>query len=812
MKRFTALLLLLTASSISLFAQSSNIPFYSRTDFQSASPAATQFGFYGIDNPAALTYLQGVELSLYMSDRYKSSMTNHWGVFLGSGNAGFSMVEEKTAIGMQKRFNTALAFGDRTLSGGFAYSWTKTENALLDQYSFVTAGALYRPFPMLSVGGTYQQETKGKGWNGAAEVAVRPFSTELLTLFGEYALQRMPLLENEVWSTGVVIEPVSGARITGRYFENGAVNVGVQLNLGNAGVSAQTHTGSSSASTYNSYGVRLGIYDGNILNVFAAPKSTSVGMDLSGDIGYQRFAFFDNTKTLSSILSSLEAVKNDPTVGGIAINTANLGANRELLWEVREKLKECRAAGKKVFVFVERGGIDLYHFASVADRIVMDPTGMLVLEGYLLGRTYLKGTLEKLGIGFDEWRFFKYKSANESYSLDKMSDADREQRQAIVNAWYGIARKEISESRSITPEKFDSLLNNSLMLVPEDAKAAGLVDSIGRWEMVKEMVKAETGSDDGWGSFAASQERGQYKKNMQWGQAPKIAVIYALGVCAMDEGINARSLVKDVTAAVENDDIKAIVLRVDSPGGDAMASDYIAEALKKAKGKKPVIISQGFVAASGGYWLSMYGDTIVAAPGTITGSIGVIGGWLYNKGAKESLGLSTDFVKAGAHADLGFGFQLPLIGLGVPDRNMTLEERSHVERMIRGMYGEFVRKVADGRGMTEEAVGQIAQGRVWSGIDGKANGLVDELGGLETAIDIAKEKAGLSKDENVRIVEIPKKGLFNAGSFVPKLFGIETLTAADKTVQMVKFRLENNGKPLPLVPLDDADLWKHTAY
>lgn len=812
MQRIPVFLLLLAAASVLLTAQSSTIPFYSRTDFQTASPGATQFGFYGIDNPAALTYLQGVDLSLCMSDRYKKSMTNHWGIFLGSKNGAFSMVEEKTAFGIQKRFSTAVAFGDRTLSGGLAYSWTKTENALLDQYSFVTAGALYRPFPMLSVGGIYAQESKGKGWNGAAEVAVRPFSTELLTLFGEYALQRMPLLENDVWSAGMVVEPVAGARITGRYFENGAVNVGVQLNLGNAGVSTQSHGDGNGAQAYQSYGVRLGIYDGNILNVFAAPRSKYVGMDLSGEIGYQRFEFFDNTRTLTSILSSLEAVKNDPAVAGIAINTANLNANRELLWEVREKLKEVKAAGKKIFVFVERGGIDLYHFASVADRIVMDPSGMLVLEGYLMGRTYLKGTFEKLGIGFDEWRFFKYKSANESFSMDKMSDADREQRQAIVDAWYGIARKEISESRSIAPEKFDSLLNNEVMLVPEDARAAGLVDSIGRWEMVKEMVKAETDSEKGWSSISASQKRMQYRKTMQWGEAPKIAVIYALGVCAMDEGINARSLVKDVEAAVKDDNVKAIVLRVDSPGGDAMASDYIAEALKKAKGKKPVIISQGFVAASGGYWLSMYGDTIVAAPGTITGSIGVIGGWLYNKGAKESLGLTTDFVKAGAHADLGFGFQLPLIGLGVPDRNMTVDERSKVERMIRGMYGEFVHKVAEGRGMTDEAVGQIAQGRVWSGIDGAKIGLVDELGGLETAIGIAKQKAGLSSGDNVTIVEIPKKGLFNAGAFVPKLFGIETVTAADKTLQMVKFRLENNGKPLPLVPLDDADLWKHTAY
>lgn len=812
MKRIAALFLFISTATIPLLSQSMLMDSFSPTDFQSSSPAASQFGFYGIDNPAGLTYLQGVDLSLYLTDKYKKKATNHWGAFLGTTNGAFSMVQEKTLFGLMNRYTTAAAFGDRSLSGGLAFSWTGGENALLDRTNYLTIGGLSRPFPMLSVGGTYSKVTNGDGWRGGADVGIRPFSTELLTLFGEYSLQRMPLTKNELWSAGVVVEPVAGARISGRYFDNGAVSVGVQLNFGQAGASTQAHYDNNSKYAFSSYGIRLGVYDGNILQVFAAPKSKYVDADMSGQVSYQRYEYFDNSRTLSSILSSLEAIKNDPIVAGIAINTTTLSGNRELLWEVREKLKECKQAGKKIIIFLDRGSLDLYHFASIGDKIVMDPTGMLVLDGYLMGRTYLKGTLEKLGIGFDEWRFFKYKSANESFSMDKMSDADREQRQAIVDAWYSIARKEITESRSITPALFDSLVNSTMMVQPEEARSFGMVDSIGRWEMVKEMVKAETGSENGWASSASIQKRAKYSRDVKWSEPSKIAVIYALGVCAMDDGINARSLVKDVEEAVNNNDIKAIVLRVDSPGGDAMASDYIAEALKKAKGKKPVIVSQGFVAASGGYWLSMYADTIVAAPGTITGSIGVIGGWLYNKGLKESLGMSTDFVKAGAHADVGFGFQLPLIGLGVPDRNLTLEERSKVEKMIRNMYGEFVHKVAVGRDMTDESIGEIAQGRVWSGIDGKKNGLVDELGGLETAIDIAKEKAGLAKDETVKIIEIPKKGWFNAGAFVPKLFGFQTVPATDKTIDMVKFRLEFNGKPLPLVPLDDVDLWKHSGY
>jgi protease-4 len=271
----------------------------------------------------------------------------------------------------------------------------------------------------------------------------------------------------------------------------------------------------------------------------------------------------------------------------------------------------------------------------------------------------------------------------------------------------------------------------------------------------------------------------------------------------MDQGITARKLVKDFEAAADNSKVKAIVLRIDSPGGDALASDYIAEAMKKAKGKKPIIVSQGFVAASGGYWLSMYADTIVASPRTITGSIGVIGGWIYNKGLKETLGMSTDFVKAGMHADIGFGITLPLVGVQIPDRNLTSEERAVAETSIKTMYKEFVEKVSLGRKKKEGDIEPIAQGRVWSGLDGKQNGLVDVLGGLETAINIAKERAGISKDHDITIVEMPEKGLLDFSRFMPKLFGIETKIASDPTVELLKFRIQHNGEPLPMLPIED---------
>jgi protease-4 len=272
----------------------------------------------------------------------------------------------------------------------------------------------------------------------------------------------------------------------------------------------------------------------------------------------------------------------------------------------------------------------------------------------------------------------------------------------------------------------------------------------------------------------------------------------------MDDGINARQLVHDVESAVNNHDVKAIVLRLDSPGGDPMASDYISDALRKAKGKKPIIVSQGAVAASGGYWLSMYADTIVAAPTTITGSIGVIGGWVYNKGIKETLGMSTDMVKAGDHADLGFGVTLPLVGLSLPDRNMNEAERSRMEYTLRSMYADFVQQVATGRKKSVDYIGSIAQGRAWSGYDGLQNGLVDVLGGLETALRIAKEKAGIPENQEITLLQLPRPGFINFSQFVPKVIGVKIGTT-DPLFEHLKFRIQHNGQPLPVLPIEDID-------
>ena len=804
MKRFVFFLLVTCSIVITTFSQSSVPQYYSRNEFQLASPGALKFGLYGYDNPAVLSYVRDPDLLFTWSDAAAQwSDFNTWGLFGATQNFGFGIVHDKTAAGTITDYSVSVSGGNRSFSTGISYKWSGTSNSLLNKSDLLTLGALARPIPNISIGLAYTPALNVKGWEGVVDIGFRPLGNEVVTLFGDYVLQRTPLINQELWSAGAAVEALAGVRITGRYFDSKAFTIGFQFSLGNAGVETQSHYDSKQQYSYNTYGVRLGAFDRTVLQKLFQPAPKYVEMNLNGRIDYQKFEFLDNTKTLTSILSTIDAAKKDPAVGGIAINTSGMDVNREKLWEVREKLKDFKSSGKKVVVFIDRGSIDLYHFASVADKIVMDPVGMVMLEGYLAGKTYLKGTLEKIGLGFDEWRYFKYKSANEVLSRDKMSDADREQLQEIVNDWYSIAKNDICESRKFSAEKFDSLVNTQVLFLASDAKDAGLVDEIGRWDRVKEIVKFITNDDDGFKNVGSlSSFHTPY--DSRWSEPPTIAVIYAIGVCAMDEGIKARSLVKVFEDAVNNPQIKAIVLRIDSPGGDAVASDYIAQAMKNAKGKKPIIVSQGYVAGSGGYWLSMYADTIVAAPGTITGSIGVIGGWVYNKNLKETLGMSTDYVKAGEHADLGFGFRLPLIGLSVPDRNLTMEEHNRMEYSIKTMYKEFVNKVSEGRSLSNEAVDSVGQGRVWSGMDGKENGLVDILGGMETAISVAKERAGLSEGQEVTILEIPKKGLFDFSSLMPKFFGVETRAAIDPSIEQIKFRLDHNGEAIPMLPLEDT--------
>ena len=787
--------------SVLLHAQSSLMDYYAINQYGLTSPGAMKYGLYGYDNPAMLSTQSGPDVFFTWSNK-TGTLNNfdNWGLFSSIPHLGFAIVNSRLYGASLNNYKISGSLGNDAFSYGLSYSWNTGDEGAFNASNLYTIGTLIRPNEYLSLGLISNLPTSGRS-EGVIDFAVRPLGDEFISVFGDYSIKKDRYPGEIKWSTGAAVEAFPGIRITGRYFDTKLFSAGVELSFGNFGISSDTHFDDAGKNSFNTYGIRIGTYDRNPFHNLNSNEDY-VKINLNGELEYQRYKFFDNSSTLLNTIQEIKAAKEDKTIAGIAINTSGMSINKEKLWELREELKQFKAAGKHVVIYIDKPEIQEYDFASIADKIILDPQGMIILEGFLAGRQYYKNALEKLGIGFTEWRYFRYKSFNETYSRDKMSEADSAQLQDLINDFYQTAKNDICEGRHIQPDKFDDLVNNHTLFLPDEAIEAGLADTLGRWDDIIETVKKLEGS---YKSFinAGSLEKFNLPKDNYWGEKPKVAIIYALGLCAMDEGITARKLVLDVNYAADDPNIKAIVLRVDSPGGDGLASDIIAEALKKCRGKKPVIISQGYVAASGGYWLSMYGDTIVASPNTITGSIGVIGGWAYNNGFENKLGVSTDFVKKGEHADLGFGFTLPFIGVTIPDRDLTPAEQAKAESTIKSMYKDFVKRAAAGRKKSFEYIDSIGQGRVWSGTAGLKNGLIDILGGLSTAINIAAKKAGLSGLQ-YDIVEYPEPGLINFNKLMPNPFGIES--QSNKMLDDLKFRFKYNGQPMPLIPIENMQL------
>jgi len=772
--------------------------YYSRHSFLMSSPGVFADGLVGFVNPASLALLRQMENRFYWSTEGTDATSfNDWGYFSGVRGLGFGMLRQNIGGVSVKDYRISTGFGSRSFALGLGYGWSKGDFDALGRERLLTTGAIIRPSRYLSLGllGNFSLESSAR--EGVAEIGLRPLGSPRFTLFADAALQKDEQLSDAPWSAGAVLQLVSGINLVGRSFKGEAFTLGLTLNLGRTEVAALSHFDGNQNHAFNSYMLRLGSRQPSFTDALAKRNSRYLPLSLKGRVDYHKFIFGDkDTHRFLEILNAIRAAANDQSTGVIALNLSRTSILPEHAWEIREELRRARESGKKVFVFLDNADMTTYHLASVADKIFMDPEGTLMLEGYRLGRTYLKGTLEKLGLGFDEWRFFKYKSAMETLSRESMSEADREQYQAFVDDWYELVRGDVCRSRKLTEQSFDALIDDEVFFLSDRALEKGLVDSLARWSALSETIQKSTGRRMRAVSFRALEEE-ETPSTLQWGERPKIAVVYALGVCDLDEGIRGRWLERALLNLAKNSAVKAIVFRVDSPGGDGLASDLVAEALAKCKTKKPVIVSQGQVAGSGGYWISMYGDHIVAGPNTVTGSIGVIGGWIYDNGMSSKLGLTSDFVKRGAHADLGFGVRLPLLGIQVPGRNLTEEEREQVAGFFQKFYEGFVAKVAKGRKLSVERVREIAEGHFYSGIDGKALGLVDEIGGLMTALAIAKQRAGFDADDDVEIIEIPRnKGLFDFGSRVSPL---PARLFEDAALHYLKMMSARPGHPLPML-------------
>ena len=469
-----------------------------------------------------------------------------------------------------------------------------------------------------------------------------------------------------------------------------------------------------------------------------------------GAIDFQSMESIDATG-MNDILRNIEHAKTDPNIKGIYMELSSIPTSTATLQEIRDKLIEFKESGKFIVTYGESYSQSAYYMASIADKIFLNPEGALDLHGMASQITFYKRLLDKLDVEMQIVRGpnNRFKSAVEPYFLDKMSEANREQMDKLLGTLWGQILQGISQSRNISVEQLNQIADNLETYFDADkALEYGLVDNLYYKDQVLDELKGLTGSNKsinavGNANFAKSYKDKNVSKN-------EVAIIYAMGQIYdgkgnEDQGIYSENLSKTIRKAREDDNVKAVVLRVNSPGGSALASAIIGRELDLTKEVKPVIVSMGNYAASGGYWISAKGDYIFADPTTLTGSIGVFGTFPNAKGfLNDKVGLTFDVAKTNQNSEFP-NFTEPL----------TEFQYSKLQEMVAKTYDDFTKRVAEGRGLSQNFVDSIGQGRVWAGADAIGLGLVDQLGDMEDAIAYAVQKANLGND--YKVTEWPKQ-------------------------------------------------------
>ena len=458
-----------------------------------------------------------------------------------------------------------------------------------------------------------------------------------------------------------------------------------------------------------------------------------------------------NILGLNDILANIKKAKTDENIKGIYIEIGMLSAGFATREEIRNALLDFKESGKFITTYSEIYTQGSYYLASVADHICMYPEGGMELRGLNGTVTFYTNALKKMGIEIQVIRHGKFKSAVEPYMLTEMSDENREQKETYMGSIWEHFLKNVASDRELTRDRLNEIADNLEIQTTEDAVRLGLVDSLFFRDQFQNhlanLMEQENYDDVNFISLKKYNKvknenaRDKFKKE-------KVAVIYAQGEIMKGEGsetvIGSERISKAIRKTRKDEKVKAIVLRVNSPGGSALASDVIWREMKLANEEKPVVVSMGDVAASGGYYIACGSDKIYASPNTITGSIGVFGMMPnFEELMTDKIGLTFDQVKTNKFADIGSS-----------NRPLTQEEYDIIQKGVVDVYNTFTSKVAEGRDMSQENVDDIGQGRVWSGTNAMDINLIDEYGGLEAAVAGAAELAEL---EDYRIYELPEQ-------------------------------------------------------
>ena len=476
--------------------------------------------------------------------------------------------------------------------------------------------------------------------------------------------------------------------------------------------------------------------------------------DYSPDDPFKKY-FGGPDQSLSGLVMQFKKAKVDKRIKAILLDVDLSGVGWGKSEELRDAIMDFRSSGKPVYAYIEFGLNKEYYIATACDKIIVPPPGELFINGLAADVMFFRGSLDKLGIYPDIFQIGKYKSAGDMFTQKQMTEAHRQYINEMLDDLYGRYVNTIAQARHKTPDEVKALIDNAPYSAAK-AKEAGLIDDVLYRDDVEKEFKKRLGykDSDQFVAVRGSDYRDVSPESLGLNKGERIAVIYASGDIGSgssqnspsgEQSIGSDTLAKALNDAAADKTLKAIVLRVDSPGGSGLASDIIWHAVEAANAKKPVVVSMSDVAASGGYYISASAAKIIAQPSTITGSIGVVAGKPVMRGFYDWLGISNEYVLRGKTA-----------GMFRETEKFSDEERAKFEDWIKTTYyQDFVPKVAKGRNKDAQSVDAVGQGRVWTGAQAKDHGLVDDFGGLDKAIEVAKQLAKIPADKGVERVILP---------------------------------------------------------
>lgn len=636
-----------------------------------------------------------------------------------------------------------------------------------DGYEAVDLGLMYRGFSWVSAGMQWKNLwSRDRGGRLDQQfqigVALRPFGDRLTVAYDHRFSAPYGKLGDIADHKGIAqiqAEYIDGVKLFLSYdLAQSTKGMQVGISLGFGQVSVETFHNLDQDNKYVSPGLTGWFYSKEKRRMLFDKKiPTFVELDFDrplSDSPSPRVFFGSKTITMRELLNEIDELAENPDVDGIILRADHYNSGTGMFQELVDALRKVKSSGKKVLAFMDYGSDQQYALACIADSIYMNSGGSIAIKGGGIGIGFYKGLFDKLGIHAQFYRRGDYKTAAEPFTRKELTETSREAYEAILHDLQEFYSGLIKRGRGWTDEQLDEVYNKVLFTAPMALKI-GLIDGIFHPDQIESKVKDIAG--DKAVLVKASKQPKLWEYDWESPAGPKIALIYAEGPIQPgksqpspfggDKIIGSETTAKAIRKAREDKSVKAIVMRVNSPGGSVLASEDIWREVHRTthpdsadkENQKPFIVSMGNVAGSGGYYISCAADTIVADSACITGSIGVLGGKISLGGLFEKIGYNVDIVKEKEHADA--------MGL---HRSLTDEEGATFQWIIDSFYEKFLNRVAEGRKMTPREVDAIAQGRVWTGVDAKEIGLVDELGGLERALEIAEELTGL-KDKRYEL-------------------------------------------------------------